>query len=104
MRPPCISPGRSGTASLPSTRWTSRTQEIVTAGTGNHFRVTPLYESGGAGLTASLKAYSTVLDAVSCGGVGANGVRILSPESIATWSPQLAQRSRAGRLPPCWPV
>lgn len=81
-----------------------KTQEIVTAGTGNHFRVTPLYESGGAGLTASLKAYSTVLDAVSCGGVGANGVRILSPESIATWSrnwlneAELADFHRAGRF------
>ncbi len=81
-----------------------KTQEIVTAGTGNNFRVTPLYESGGAGLTASLKAYSTVLDAVSCGGVGANGVRILSPESIATWSrnwlneAELADFHRAGRF------
>ena len=62
------------------------TQKIVTAGTGNSFRLSPLYESGGAGLTASVDAYSAVLDAVSCGGVGATGVRILRPESIRMWS------------------
>lgn len=33
-----------------------------------------------------LTEYSAVLDAVSCGGVGAAGVRILRPESIRMWS------------------
>lgn len=81
-----------------------KTQEIVTAGTGNNFRLSPLYESGGAGLTASLDAYSMVLDAVSCGGVGATGARILQPESIQVWSKnwldetQLADFHKAGRF------
>lgn len=60
-----------------------QTGKKLPAGMGNHYRLTPLYESGGAGLTASLDSYILLLDALSCGGVGATGNRILTPDSIA---------------------
>lgn len=49
---------------------------------GNTFELTEAYDSGGAGLIATVDGYSTLLDALACGGVGANGGRILSQESI----------------------
>jgi CubicO group peptidase (beta-lactamase class C family) len=50
------------------------------------FRLTDAYESGGAGLTCTVDAYSMVLDALANDGVGATGARILQPESIRTMS------------------
>lgn len=50
------------------------------------YRVTPHYDSGGAGLTATVDEYSKVIEALANGGVGANGSRILAPESIAVMS------------------
>ncbi len=50
------------------------------------YRFTDRYESGGAGLTVTVDAYSKVIDALACGGVGANGTRILRPSSIETLS------------------
>ena len=52
----------------------------------NHYRLTPNFESGGAGLYCDVKDYITFSDALACGGVGANGARILSPEMIQLWS------------------
>lgn len=49
---------------------------------GNAFELTEEYDSGGAGLIATVDGYSALLDALACGGVGANGNRILSKESI----------------------
>ncbi len=46
------------------------------------FKVTDNYESGGAGLIASVKDYSVIIDALANGGVGRNGNRILSEESV----------------------
>jgi len=51
-------------------------------------RMTDEYDSGGAGLICNVSSYSKVIDAMACGGVGANGVRILSEESIRTMSKQ----------------
>ena len=48
----------------------------------NTFRLTDAYESGGAGIICSVDAYAKFADAMACGGVGATGRRILSPESI----------------------
>jgi len=57
---------------------------------GNTFELTDQYDSGGAGLIATVDGYSALLDALACGGVGANGVQILSEESIeAIRTPQL---------------
>lgn len=46
------------------------------------FKITANYESGGAGLAGTVDAYSTFIDALCNGGVGANGARILSEESV----------------------
>lgn len=51
---------------------------------GNIFRLSDAYESGGAGLACTVDAYSMVLDALANYGVGASGERILWPESIRT--------------------
>ena len=59
------------------------------------YRYTPVYESGGAGLISDVKDYSAFVDAIACGGVGANGARILSPHMIQLWSAnQLCRKSR----------
>lgn len=46
------------------------------------FKVTANYESGGAGLAGTVDAYSLFIDALCNGGIGANGARILSEESV----------------------
>ncbi len=48
----------------------------------NNYQLTENYESGGAGLMSTVEAYSTVVDTLANGGVGANGARILSEDSI----------------------
>lgn len=48
----------------------------------NGFKITSNYESGGAGLAATVDAYSVFIDALCNGGVGANGARILSEKSV----------------------
>lgn len=53
---------------------------------GLPFRFTKNYDSGGAGLTCTVESYSKVIDALACGGLGANGNRILSTDSIHTMS------------------
>ncbi len=44
------------------------------------------YESGGAGLIASVDTYSLVADALSCGGIGKTGKRILQEETVALFT------------------
>lgn len=56
--------------------------EITKAEQGNWFRVTHEYQSGGAGLVSTAEDYALFLDALACGGVGKNGNRILSENSI----------------------
>ncbi len=51
------------------------TQECV-------YTLSPEYESGGAGLISSPSDYILFLDAISCGGVGHNGSRILKEETV----------------------
>ncbi|MBE7015315.1 MAG: beta-lactamase family protein [Ruminococcaceae bacterium] len=48
----------------------------------NAYKLGPLYESGGAGLIASVAEYSKLPDALANGGMGATGNRILKPESV----------------------
>mgnify|MGYP005766063659 CR=1 FL=1 len=50
------------------------------------FKITANYESGGAGLAGTVDAYSILIDALCNGGVGANGARILSEESVKMFS------------------
>lgn len=40
------------------------------------------YESGGAGLTSTTEDYATFLDALACGGVSKDGIRILNEETV----------------------
>ena len=51
-----------------------------------NYRVSPAYESGGAGLISNVRDYALLPDALACGGVGRTGVEILSPEMIRLWS------------------
>ena len=56
----------------------------------NVYRLSPNYESGGAGLVSDVLDYITFADALACGGSG-----LLSPEMIQLWSAnQLGPRSR----------
>ena len=62
----------------------------------NNYRITPNYESGGAGLYADVKDYITFADALACGGTAKDGTRILAPEMLQLWSAnQLGPKSRA---------
>lgn len=64
-------------------------------GDANNYRLSPDYESGGAGLYSDVKDYITFVDALACGG-SRDGARILSPEMMQLWSAnQLGPRSRA---------
>ena len=59
------------------------------------FRKSPAYESGGGGLLGCVEEYGRFVDALACGGVGANGARIISPETIQLWSAnQLTPKGR----------
>ena len=51
-------------------------------GGNGDFRITSNYESGGAGLYASVEDYSRFADAMANGGVGITGAQILKPETI----------------------
>ena len=53
-------------------------------GAYNQFRLTPAYESGGAGLIATADDYGRFVEAMCNYGVSASGTRILSKESIDT--------------------
>ena len=46
------------------------------------YNITDEYQSGGAGLTSSAEDYAIFLDALACGGIGKNGVRILSSATV----------------------
>lgn len=54
--------------------------------TVNLARINDTYESGGAGIACTVESYSKVLDILANEGIGANGVQILKPESIAQMS------------------
>lgn len=58
------------------------------------YRISPCYESGGAGLISDVRDYSIFADTLACG-VSKEGMQILSPEMIQLWSAnQLGPRSR----------
>lgn len=60
----------------------AHTERIVYAVQNNPFCLSANYDSGGAGLTCTVDAYCAILDALCNGGIGANGARILTEESI----------------------
>ena len=47
------------------------------------YNLSDRYESGGAGLVSTAEDYALFLDAIACGGQGANGARILAPSTVA---------------------
>lgn len=51
-------------------------------GQQNKFRLTPCYDSGGAGLCSTVDDYIRLATALALGGVSPEGVRILSRESV----------------------
>lgn len=56
--------------------------KIVPCKRDESFKLTPAYESGGAGLIGTVNGYSQILDALACGGIGANKNRILNEETV----------------------
>ena len=52
----------------------------------NNYMLSPRYESGGAGLVSDVQDYIAFVDALACGGMSADGARILSPEMLQLWS------------------
>ncbi|MBO4900764.1 MAG: beta-lactamase family protein [Lachnospiraceae bacterium] len=47
-----------------------------------NYQLSESYESGGAGLVSCTEDYALLADALACGGVSAEGVRILKPETV----------------------
>ena len=62
----------------PEKRWI----EPVPEGANVGFGLSPNYESGGASLNGTANGYSAVVEALACGGVGRNGVRILNEDTV----------------------
>lgn len=72
------------------------TGKIVPYEKFNNHRLTGNYDSGGAGLCCGVDDYAAFVDALACGGVGANGARIISPESLKTLAtPRLNEQQLA---------
>ena len=59
---------------------------VIPVSMENIYRLSDNYESGGAGVACTVEAYSTVIDALACGGVGKTGARILTMDSIRQMS------------------
>ena len=51
-------------------------------GKANAYELTENYDSGGAGLISCAEDYALFADAMACGGVAKNGVRLLSEQSV----------------------
>lgn len=47
-----------------------------------NYQLSECYESGGAGLISCTEDYAKLADTLACGGISAEGIRILQPESI----------------------
>ena len=70
-------------------------REVLCPADSNNYRLTPSFESGGAGLIASAEDVAAFADALACGGVGGNGARLLLPETIQLWTAnQLGPKAR----------
>ncbi len=60
----------------------TKKRQVVPLAMTNEFVLSENYYSGGAGLVSCCEDYMKFADAMACGGVGANGARILKKESI----------------------
>ena len=62
------------------TKWDAGTLRIF--GKENGFELTENYDSGGAGLISCAEDYALFADAMACGGIAKNGVRLLSEQTV----------------------
>ena len=62
------------------------------------YQLSESYESGGAGLWSCTEDYAKLADALACGGIGANGARILKPETVAQFSVNLLGEVSLGEI------
>ena len=59
-----------------------QTGKIVPMEPSCNYQLSESYESGGAGLISCTEDYAVLGDAISCGGTGKNGAKILKPETV----------------------
>ncbi len=59
------------------------TKEVVAEDRIYHHGLRTNYESGGAGLISTVEDYSRFADTMACGGMSADGYRLLKPETVA---------------------
>ncbi len=64
----------------------AKTNCIIPCRRDESYKFTENYESGGAGLIGTVSGYSKVIDALACGGEGANGKRILKEKTVGMFS------------------
>lgn len=50
------------------------------------YRLSPNYDSGGAGLYSTTEDYEKLADAIACGGTGWNGYEVLQSETVALYA------------------
>ncbi len=63
--------------------WDGGRHAVVPCPKENRFRLSGRYESGGAGLIASVADYAKFADTMACGGTAPDGYRLLKPETVA---------------------
>ena len=74
-------------------RYYTKTGVLTPVPTKNSYVFSENYDSGGAGLFSRPQEYCKLLTALACGGTGADGYRVLTPETIDL----LASNQLAGR-------
>ncbi len=67
---------------LPMYYFVSGTNTTTPKKVYNGYRLTPLYESGGAGLFATVEDYIKIIGTIAAGGTAENGYVLLRPETI----------------------
>ena len=76
-------PGREQMERMPAQLcWHDRELYMFEVERDNTHQLTPAYDSGGAGICCRAEDYAVFLDALACGGTGANGAEILKPATV----------------------
>lgn len=75
-----------GTKNLVQMYRLNEEEKIVPVDLMCEYQITSKYESGGAGLISCTEDYALLADAIACGGITKEGVRILKPETIGIMS------------------
>ena len=67
--------------------YNSESGSLKTSDNLNHiFKISPLYESGGAGIYSTTSDYAKFADAIACGGTAYNGYEVLKPETVELYA------------------